>query len=248
MYVLEIEKLTVKYGKVLALDNINLKIKDKEFVGIIGPNGGGKTTILKVLLGLKKPTNGKIKFRDNSKIAYVPQFLNFNKDFPITVLDVILTGKLPDKIKLFHKYSRKDISLADNIMDSLDILGLRDRQISQLSGGQMQKVLIARALIMEPKVLLLDEPTASLDSNAKTEIFQLLKELNKEKTIIMVSHDMGVIASFVDSVACLNKKLYYHGDDASLDSETLQKAYGCPIELIAHGETPHRVLKDHKED
>ncbi|WP_425445922.1 metal ABC transporter ATP-binding protein [Dethiothermospora halolimnae] len=248
MYDIEMENLTVNYDNICALKDVNLKIKDKEFLGIIGPNGGGKSTLLKVLLKLIKPTKGKIKIKNGVKVGYVPQFTTFNRDFPIRVLDVVLMGRLYDRPKIFHKYKKSDIKLAKETMNKLDILKLKDRKISNLSGGQMQKVLIARALMVKPKVLLLDEPTASLDANGKTEIYELLKKLNHEKTIVMVSHDMGVISTYVDSIACLNKTLFYHGDDTKVTGDTLEKVYGCPVELIAHGATPHRVLKHHKEE
>ncbi|MGO1368424.1 metal ABC transporter ATP-binding protein [Senegalia sp. (in: firmicutes)] len=248
MNIIEVNNLTVNYGSVTALDNINIKIKKGEFLGIIGPNGGGKTTLLKSLLGLIDPTSGQVKVNDDRPIGYVPQFSNFDRTFPIKVLDVILLGRLEGKIKFFHKFKRNDIKRAEEIMESLDILNFKDRQISQLSGGQLQKVLIARALIMDPQVMILDEPTASLDANAKTEIYNLLKKLNIDKTIIVVSHDIGVINSYIDTVACLNKTMHYHGDDTKLGKETLESVYGCPVELIAHGNTPHRVLHVHEEE
>lgn len=248
MNIIEVNNLTVNYGSVTALDNINIKIKKGEFLGIIGPNGGGKTTLLKSLLGLIDPTSGQVKVNDDRPIGYVPQFSNFDRTFPIKVLDVILLGRLEGKIKFLHKFKRNDIKRAEEIMESLDILNFKNRQISQLSGGQLQKVLIARALIMDPQVMILDEPTASLDANSKTEIYNLLKKLNIDKTIIVVSHDIGVINSYIDTVACLNKTMHYHGDDTKLGKETLENVYGCPVELIAHGNTPHRVLHVHEEE
>ncbi|WP_207753498.1 metal ABC transporter ATP-binding protein [Sporosalibacterium faouarense] len=246
MYIIEMQDVNVNYGRVRALDNINLKVKEKEFLGIIGPNGGGKTTLLKVLLGLIKPNSGKVKMQKDIKLGYVPQFTSFNKKFPIRVLDVILMGKLTKRMKLLHKYSKKDIQVAEQIMNKLGILEFKNRQIGQLSGGQMQKVLIARSLMIDPDILILDEPTASLDSNAKNDIYQLLKEINSEKTIIMVSHDMGIVSSYIGSIACVNKQLHYHGDDIHIDEQEIQEAYGCPIDLITHGTTPHRVLREHK--
>jgi len=248
MNIIEVNNLTVKYDNVIALDNINIKIKKGEFLGIIGPNGGGKTTLLKSLLGLIKPNTGQVKINDNRPIGYVPQFSNFDRSFPIKVLDVILLGKLEGKIKFLHRFKNTDIKKAEEIMHSLGIYKFRNRQISQLSGGQLQKVLIARALIMEPEIMILDEPTASLDANSKTEIYNLLKKLNQDKTIIVVSHDVGVINSYIDTVACLNKNMHYHGDDTKLSKKTLENVYGCPVELIAHGNTPHRVLHVHDEE
>ncbi|MBS4535746.1 metal ABC transporter ATP-binding protein [Clostridium sp. D2Q-14] len=248
MAIIKVKDLCVDYGHVRVLENINLNVNKGEFLGIIGPNGGGKTTLLKVLLGLIKPTKGELKVNNKRPIGYVPQFSNFDRGFPISVLDVILLGALDGKIKFLHKFKKDQIRKAEDIMDSLEILDFKDRQISQLSGGQLQKVLIARALMVEPEIMILDEPTASLDANAKTDIYNLLKKLNKDKTIIVVSHDMGVINSYIDTVACLNKHLHYHGDDTKLNKNTLEKVYGCPVELVAHGPTPHRVLRVHEED
>lgn len=248
MHIIEIEELSVNYGKVRALDNISLRIKDKEFLGIVGPNGGGKTTLLKVLLGLIKPSAGRIKIRAGSKIGYVPQFTNFNKSFPIKVIDAILMGKLSGKLVFFHKYSKNDINAAEKIMDDLGILQFKDRQIGQLSGGQMQKVLIARALIMEPEILLLDEPTASLDSNAKNDIYKLLKKLNSHKTIIIVSHDMGVVTSYVNSIVCLNKRLYSHGDNTQTSNRNILESSNCPVQLITHDTVHSRVINECKDD
>ncbi|MTI66415.1 MAG: metal ABC transporter ATP-binding protein [Firmicutes bacterium] len=247
MYDIEIKNLSVNYDSVIALKDINLKVKHKEFLGIIGPNGGGKSTLLKVLLGLLKPSKGSISLNTNKPLGYVPQYSHFDSEFPIKVKDVILMGKLSQEM-FFHRYSDKEMKKVREIMDAFGLLKYQNRQIGQLSGGQIQKVMIARALIMEPDILLLDEPTASLDSNAKSEIYKILKMINKEKTIIIVSHDLEVISSYIESVACLNKTLHYHGDNNELNKETLEKTYGCPVELIAHGSTPHRVLNRHKEE
>lgn len=245
---IEVKNVSVNYGSVRALDNINLKIRKGEFLGIIGPNGGGKTTLLKALLGLIKPSEGEIIIKNNKSIGYVPQFSNFDRSFPISVIDVVLMGTLKGRMKFFKKYKKEDIKNAEKIMKDLGISEFRNRQIGQLSGGQLQKVLIARALIMDPDIIILDEPTASLDANSKTEIYDLLKNLNATKTIIIVSHDVGVINSYIGNVACLNKNLYYHGNDNKLNQDILEKVYGCPVEILAHGDTPHRVVMKHEED
>ncbi|MCT4605150.1 MAG: ABC transporter ATP-binding protein [Marinisporobacter sp.] len=249
---LELEGINVFYDHVQALYNINLEIKENDFLAIIGPNGGGKSTLLKTILGLRKPTSGEIKLFDNhlhkatGVIGYVPQFSKFNKGFPITVKEVVLMGMLKNKQHLFRRFKTVEKNKATEIMKKLDILALKDRQIGQLSGGQLQRVLIARALAAEPKILLLDEPTASLDANAKSQIYHLLKELNKEMTIIMVTHDMSAVSTYVKNIACLNKELFYHGEP-KLNENILGHVYGCPVELIAHG-IPHRVLNEHREE
>lgn len=228
MYDIEIKDLSVYYDSVSALQNVSLNISDKEFLGLIGPNGGGKTTFLKVLIGLLEPTTGTITINADSPIGYVPQFIFFDRKFPISVMDVVLMGKLPNKIKWFQSYSNKDKQCAERVMDQLGILDFKDRQIGQLSGGQLQKVLIARALVTEPKILILDEPTASLDSKTKKEIYEMLKKLNKHKTIIIASHDMGDIFSYIDSAAYINKTLSYYKNDTKSSDEILCKMQGYP--------------------
>lgn len=211
MYDIEVKDLSVNYDSVIALQDINFKIEDKEFLAIIGPNGGGKTTLLKVLLNLLKPTKGEIIKRENSPIGYVPQATSFDRTFPINVFDVILTGRLPKKIKFFQSYTSRDKKDTEEVMASLGILDLRKRQIAQLSGGQMQKVLIARAIITNPKILILDEPTASLDIKTTMQIYNILKKLNQDKTIIMVTHDIEEVFPYIDSIAYINKALKFHG-------------------------------------
>ncbi|MBF8984246.1 ABC transporter ATP-binding protein [Lutibacter sp. B2] len=236
MYDIEINDVSVNYGPICALQNINLKVKSKEFLGIIGPNGGGKTTLIKALLGLLKPTIGSISIKGNHTIGYVPQFTFFDRNFPINVLDVILMGRLPKKISLFHRYSAKDKKRAEEIMDKLGILEFKNRQIGQLSGGQLQKVLIGRALITDPKILILDEPTASLDTKTKKEIYEILKMLNEDKTILIVSHDIEELFSYIDSVTYINKKLHYHKNDSSLNHEDIKKSCGYSVKLFREKE------------
>jgi zinc transport system ATP-binding protein len=243
MWDIKLENVSVYYGDVCAIKNINLEIMKNDFLGIIGPNGSGKTTLLKVLLGIISPDAGNLSKRDDLKVGYVPQFSTFNKGFPINVFDMVLMGNLKNKTKAFHKFSKEDIERTEKTLDKINISHLKDRHISNLSGGQIQKSLIARAIVSDPDVLILDEPTASLDPDAKKEIYEILWELNKNTTIILVSHDMGVISSYVKNVACLNQRLFYHGDSSSV-GDGIQMAYGCPVEIIAHGK-PHRVFEEH---
>lgn len=247
-----IENLTVKYREIPAIAGISLNVMDKDYLAIIGPNGGGKTTLLKAIIGLVPVSSGKIllygkKFGESKKIVgYVPQINSLDKKFPITVREVILTGMMNPKFKFFHKYSQTDKKKADELLKKVGIYNLKERMISDLSGGEFQKMLIARALAVNPKILLLDEPTASVDASSRDQIFSLLNELNKTMTIIIVTHDLSAVSSYVKNIACLNGKLVYHGC-TELNEDVVSALYGCPIDLIAHG-VPHRVLKKHKED
>ena len=246
--IIEIEHLYVMRGRQLALEDINLIVNRLDFLGIIGPNGGGKTTLLKTIIGLIKPDRGKLLItglppaKARYKCGYVPQFTVFDKQYPIDVWDVVLMGRL-GKAGLFRRYSRRDKNDAEWALDMVDMSPFRNRPIGELSGGQLQRVIIARALVSRPEVLLLDEPTASIDTQTAASFYNLLNELNKELTIIIVSHDIGAISSYVRSLACLNRKLFYHGSE-ELSPEIVEATYGCPVDLIAHG-VPHRVLKQH---
>lgn len=230
-FAIEINNLNVFYDDVLALENINLKIKEKDFLGIIGPNGGGKSTLLKAILGLV-PYSGTIKFfsqapqKTSKYLSFVPQFSNFDPNFPINVREVVAMGRLPGNFKLFHHLSKNDDFIIDKVLEKLNILDLKYRQIGQLSGGQLQRVLIARALVNKPEILLLDEPTASLDMQSKKQIYSILKKLNEEMTILLVSHDLSILSSYIKKVAFLNKKLYYHG--------AVRKEYGGEINDTGH--------------
>ncbi len=227
---IRINNLCVSYGHVEALVNINLDIRQYDFVGIIGPNGGGKSTLIKTLLGIVPPTSGSIDISNKNGIGYVPQFPEFDKKFPITVKEVILMGLIKGKSYFFKKYSKDELKFVDEVIERLEITDLKNKQIGELSGGQLQKVLVARALVASPGILLLDEPTASLDVKVKNEIYAMLKELSKDVTIVIITHDIAEIFSFVTSVAYINKTLHYHGRDASMKKNVLELTTGCPIE------------------
>jgi len=248
MYAVTIKDLTHYYGDVCALQSINLKVKEKDFLGIIGPNGGGKSTLMKAVLGQLKIQSGEIDVHTSKPIGYVPQFSAFDKQFPIRVLDVVLMGKLKSKISFFHKYSKSDIDSARDILNKLGMGDYEKRQIGQLSGGQLQKVLIARALMTDPDILLLDEPTASLDKQATIEIYDILKDLNSKKTIIIISHDMEELFSYVQSVAYINQTIHYHREDLAENINKLGQIFDCPIDLMLnsykkHTLTGHEVAK-----
>jgi zinc transport system ATP-binding protein len=228
---IRLEQVNVNIGQVCALDRIDLTISQGDFLGIVGPNGGGKTTLLKLLLGLVKPSAGRVisspPFGAPLRLGYVPQFSQFDKDFPINVTEVVLMGRLVNHLGRGQRFNLQDRKAVQNLLGKLEIGDLRDRQIGQLSGGQLQRVLIARALAMEPDLLLLDEPTASLDTHYTTELHGLLTNLNRKTTIVLVTHDLGLLTSGVNKVACLNQKLFYHGKEWNEDN-LLRHIYGCP--------------------
>ena len=238
----------VHYDSIKVLEGINLTLRQHDFLGIIGPNGGGKSTLIKVILGLVKPSRGTIRVLgdtpQNSRkyIGYVPQYSLFDPDFPMSVWDVVLMGRL-GQVGLFKKYSKDDKKMALDALEMTDMLEYKDRQIGNLSGGQRQRVFIARGLVSNPKLLLLDEPAAGIDTIMQTEFYELLEKLKTKMTIIMVSHDISAVSVYVDKIACLNHKLFYH-DSKEMTAEDLEATYQCPVELIAHG-VPHRVLKHH---
>lgn len=228
---IEVKNLFFKYDKEYILEDINLKIFENEYIAIIGPNGGGKTTFLKLLLGLLIPTKGSIKVYDKppsrykTSIGYLPQRVNFNLDMPISVKDIVLQGRLSSK-KLF--YEKEDYKKCDQILEKLDLKDLKERKISQLSGGQRQKILLARALVSEPKILILDEPTASIDIKGQKEIYKILKEL--ELTKIVVSHDIKILFEGVDRVAYINRKLFMH-ENPNIGLEPAEGHF-CEMELF----------------
>jgi zinc transport system ATP-binding protein len=238
----------VHYDGVLALEGVNLSINQEDFLGIIGPNGGGKTTLLKVILGLVKPSQGKVMVlggtpeRSRKQIGYVPQHSLFDRDFPASVWDMVLMGRA-GHAGLFRAYSKEDEEIALSALEMVGMLSHKGQQIGRLSGGQQQRVFIARALAADPKLLLLDEPAAGVDTPMQTGFYELLSRLKQQMAIVLVSHDISAVSIYVDKIACLNRKLFYH-NSKEISAEELEMAYQCPVEMIAHG-VPHRVLKEH---
>ncbi len=246
---IKIEGLSVYYKRTPALNDVCLSVQEGEFLGVIGPNGGGKSTLLKAILGLVDIDCGKITIFGSDKpdsrvqIGYVPQFSVVDRAFPITVIEVVMTAFQKGGLHPFFRFNEQHRKKAMEQLDRVGIGELSCRQISDLSGGEFQRMLIARALAVEPKILLLDEPTASVDPASREKIYELLTQLNKSVTIVLVTHDLLAVASQVTSLACLNGTLVYHGVP-ELSSEVVNEMYGCPVELIAHG-VPHRVLGEH---
>ena len=250
--IIEVKDLWFSFNSIPVLKEVNLTVHPGNFIALLGPNGGGKTTLLKLMLGLLVPDRGSIKIfgeppsKSSHRIGYMPQHLHFNQNFPISVLDVVLMGKLRPG-RGWSRYSHKDRTAAEKALKQMEMWDFRNRRAGELSGGQAQRVFIARALVDEPEVLMLDEPTASVDTKHQTDLFDILKELNKTVTIIVVSHDVGIVSSHVKSVACVNQQFFYH-DNAEINQEMLEMAYQCcPVDLVAHG-MPHRVLLKHEDE
>lgn len=241
---IRIDHLYVSYtSDTPALSDVSLVVPEGDYLGIIGPNGGGKSTLVKAILGLVPIKSGSVWTAPGSVLAYVPQFSTMERDFPITALEVVLCAFLHGGIHPFHRYSQEQIDKAMAYLEQAGLKGLEKRQIGQLSGGERQKLLIARALASDPSILILDEPTSSIDPESRERIYAILGNLAGRITMILITHDTMAISSRVKHIACLNERLFYHGDP-EIRSETLGEMYGCSVDLIAHG-VPHRVLEEH---
>lgn len=236
--VIKLEDVSFSYAGPLVLEHVDLDIAEREFLGIVGPNGGGKSTLLEIILGELKADAGRVtvlgKAPEESRveIGYVPQSIEFARDFPISVQDAVLLGRL-GKTRIFGGYSARDRELAQRAMQEAEVLDLQSRHLNELSGGQLQRVLIARALVCDPKILILDEPTANIDLRAEENIFDLFKQLNSRMTVIVVSHDIGFISEYVNRVACLNRTLICHAT-AEITGKSIEELYGTPIRMIHH--------------
>lgn len=246
-----VDKVTYTYGGRPAVTDASFTISQGDFLGIIGPNGGGKTTLLRLMLGLLRPDTGEIRLlgappsKMRGKVGYIPQETNLNKSFPITVGDIVLMG-LAGSRGLGRRFTKSDRIKAASIMERLGLAPLKGRPVAELSGGQRQKALLARAMVGDPEMLFLDEPTASVDMSGEDEIYDHLHLLNKTGvTVVLVTHNIGVLSQYVKSVACINRELYFH-PDGKIDQATVNKTFGCQVDLIAHG-VPHRVFDGHCE-
>ncbi|WP_158773802.1 metal ABC transporter ATP-binding protein [Cobetia sp. L2A1] len=235
---IDIRGVTFRYGEQVILDNIDFQVGAREIVGLIGPNGGGKSTLLKLVLGLLKPASGCVQVLGKSPsvaarhIGYVPQFANFVKRFPIRVEDVVLMGR-QGKLRHWGPWPRADREVIEPVLEEVGISHLRRRHIDALSGGQLQRVLIARALASDPQLLLLDEPTASVDSDGERSLFELFNRLANRMSVVVISHDLGFISDYVDRVACLNRQMVVH-DTEALTADSIEKLYGEHVHMIHH--------------
>lgn len=242
--VIEISNLNVYYNDNHALEDINLKIEKNDFMAIIGANGSGKSTLLKAIAKLIN-YSGTITIARNENLSYVPQNVNLKRDYPITCLEVIMSSKLHGRLNLFKKFSEAEKEEARGYLKKVELLNKEKASFNDLSGGEKQRLLIARSLACKPTILLLDEPTSSVDAHSKQIIYALLKELNNSMTIVLVTHDMMAVSSLVKNICCLNHTLVYHGEP-KLTNETVKEMYNCPIDLVAHG-VAHRVLGEEKQ-
>lgn len=266
---IEIKNLSAGYDSRTVLRNVNLTVYDRDFLGIIGPNGGGKTTLIKCILGLLKPTGGEILYRvattsgnssaphDNSatnsqfstlnsqlSMGYLPQYNSIDRKFPITVEEVILSG-LSSQKSLISRFTAAHRKKARQVIARMGLEGLEERAIGALSGGQLQRALLGRAIISDPQLVVLDEPSTYIDKRFEARLYELLAEINHDCAIILVSHDIGTVLQQVKSIACVNETLDYH-PDTGISEEWLERNFNCPIELLGHGALPHRILAEHK--
>lgn len=240
---IDIKNLNAGYEEKHVLKNVCLPIYEKDFLGIIGPNGGGKTTLLKVILGLLKPESGDIIFcKPNlrNKIGYMPQTNYIDKQFPILVKEVIESGLMSHKN--LSKSERKD--RVEGTIREMGLEEIRNKPIGEISGGQLQRTLLSRAIVDQPELLVLDEPNSYVDKKFESKFYEILQEINKNTAIILVSHDIGTVISTVKNIACVNESLHYH-PGTNVDYYWLEEHFACPFDLIGHGNIPHRILKKH---
>ncbi|MGL6226997.1 MAG: metal ABC transporter ATP-binding protein [Thermoguttaceae bacterium] len=240
--ILDFRSVSFAYGRLPVLENVSLTVDRGEFTSIVGPNGGGKTTLLKLILGLLLPQSGEVQLfgglprRNRQRVGYTPQFLHIDEQFPISVLDVVLMGRLRGGRggwgRLF--YSRLDKQAAFDALEIMRLGNCAGLSFRELSGGQRQRVLIARSLCSDPELLLLDEPTSNIDPSSEEVLFDILGELNKRLTILLVSHDIGFVSQFVKSVICVNKSVVVH-PTSKLNGKLIQEIYGsADLRMIRH--------------
>ena len=227
--IIKIEQLAAGYEDKQVLNDVNLTVYDDDYLGIIGPNGGGKTTLMRLILGLMKPTEGHVRYFKNGEevkeitMGYLPQYNDLDKQFPISVYEVVLSGLSKQK-KLFSRYSKAQHQQALETIEKMQLTDLKDRHIGALSGGQLQRVLLARAIVSKPDVVILDEPNTYIDRRFQKQMYEMLEQTNKECAIIIVSHDIAEVLNNVKHIACVNHHLHYH-DTADMPREKLEEHF-----------------------
>jgi len=239
---IELKNVSFGYSGTTVIEGVNLVIRPGDFIGMIGPNGGGKSTIIKIIMGLLEPWNGEVYLQSMINIGYLPQYHEFDGQFPISVEEVVLSGLLK-KGNIAARVKKEERKKASKVLEQVGMLPLAHRSIGDLSGGQMQRVFIGRALISDPDLLILDEPQTYVDNRFEQELYQLLEAISQKTAILLVSHDVGQIVSSVKTIACVNKQLHFHPSNQI--TEEILESYNCPIDLITHGHVPHRVLPTH---
>jgi zinc transport system ATP-binding protein len=236
--VVEVENLYFAYDGTPVLDDVNLTVQPLDFVSLVGPNGGGKTTLLKIMLGLLQPTAGRVRVfgrapaKARNRIGYVPQHFHFDATFPIGVLDVVLMGRFGRRFRL-GPFGAEDRAAGERALEEVGLVDLARRPFGALSGGQRQRVLVARALLTEPDLLLLDEPTSHVDSVVQTELYDLLRGLNDRLTLLLVTHDVGFVSTRVKSVACVNRQVVVH-PTSEVSGELICNLYGTDVRMVRH--------------
>ena len=248
--IISLRNVGVAYEGHTALEGVNLDIYEDDFIGIIGPNGGGKSSLVKAIMGAVEH-NGEIEISDilrkdnHYKIGYMPQVSQFDMRFPISIEEVVLSG-LQTERGFFGRYTAKDKELAHKTLEKMGIAELASRPIGEVSGGEMQRALLCRAIISEPKLLILDEPTNFVDNSFEREFYAMVQELSHNMAVMIVSHDLGTITSVVKSIVCVNRTAHRH--DSNVLTEEQLRNYNCPIQIVSHGHIPHTVLEHHTGD
>lgn len=246
--IINIRNLCVNYDGQVAIEGANISFYSDDFVGIIGPNGGGKSSLVKAILGLAAHSGSvdlSPELHRQGAIGYLPQQNNFDREFPISVEELVLSG-LQSERGVTGRYTKVDKQKVKAILEQLHITHLARKAVGELSGGELQRALFGRAIICDPRLLILDEPTNFVDSDFEGELYALLKELNQRMAIIMVSHDVGTITTMVKNVVCVNRTVHRH--PTAEITPALLEHYHCPIQLLSHGPVPHTVLAHHKEE
>ena len=248
--IISLRNVGVAYEGHAALEGVNLDIYEDDFIGVIGPNGGGKSSLVKAIMGAVEH-NGEIEISDilrkgnHYKIGYMPQVSQFDMRFPISIEEVVLSGLQTEK-GFFGRYTAKDKELAHKTLEKMGIAELASRPIGEVSGGEMQRALLCRAIISEPKLLILDEPTNFVDNSFEREFYAMVQELSHNMAVMIVSHDLGTITSVVKSIVCVNRTAHRH--DSNVLTEEQLRNYNCPIQIVSHGHIPHTVLEHHTGD
>ena len=250
--VISMRGVSFGYDRTPVIEGVDLTIAAGDFACIIGPNAGGKSTLLKLMMGLLEPNHGTVRIFGQTpgaarqRIGYLSQYSRFDPQFPITVMDVVLMGRLAGNWR-FGPYRKSDLAIATQALSEVQLSDVLKRPFSDLSGGQRQRVLIARALACEPDVLLLDEPTSNLDINVEEQLYELLRELNERLTVVLVSHDVAFVSKYVRTAICVNRVVHTHSTE-ELSGEIIQRLYGREIRLLHHETQAHGHKHVHGED